>query len=141
MRSGRLQSAEGVYRITGQQFGPRSDGKTALVAGASSGIGKELVKIHAAAGGNLVIVARDADKLAALKQELEDQHGAQVLSMAMDLGQASVPREIYAEVQEAGIAADHLINNAGLGGRGRFHERAWEDDLAMIDLISRRLRP
>ena len=51
-----------------------------------------------------------------------------------DLGTPEAPKEIYDEVKKAGIKVDYLINNAGFGGHGKFHERKWEDDLLMINL-------
>ena len=108
--------------------------KTALITGASSGIGRELAHIHAEQGGDLVIVARRADKLNELKTALENKHGVKVMVIAKDLTSPTAPTEIYAEVQQAGIEVNYLINNAGFGGRGKFHERAWEQDLAMINL-------
>lgn len=108
--------------------------KTALITGASSGIGEELARIHAKAGDNLVIVARSSDKLAALKQELEQAHNIKVTTITKDLGQSNAPKEVYDEVKQAGIEVDYLINNAGFGGLGKFHERDWAQDLAMINL-------
>ncbi|MGB1580071.1 MAG: SDR family NAD(P)-dependent oxidoreductase [Nevskiales bacterium] len=109
-------------------------GNTALITGASSGIGKEFARIHAATGGDLVIVARSADKLDGLKQELEQAHNVKVTSISKDLGQPNAAGEIYAAVKAANLQIDILINNAGFGGRGKFHERDWADDLAMINL-------
>jgi short-subunit dehydrogenase len=111
-----------------------SENRTALITGASSGIGKELARIHAERGGNLVIVARREDKLKALKTELEKKHGLKVLIIAKDLTLPNAASEIYKEVKMAGVEVDYLVNNAGFGGRGKFHERAWEKDLAMINL-------
>lgn len=108
--------------------------KTALITGASSGIGKELARIHARSGGDLVIVARRKDKLEALKTELEENHSVEVTVIAKDLTQASAAQEIYDEVTRAGIEIEFLINNAGFGGHGKFHEREWSQDLAMIQL-------
>lgn len=108
--------------------------KVALITGASSGIGKELAYIHAEKGGNLVIVARSGGKLKELKTELEAKHNIKVLCITKDLTDANAPKEIYDEVTKAGIQVDYLINNAGFGGIGKFHEREWEKDLAMINL-------
>lgn len=108
--------------------------KTALITGASSGIGEELAHIHASRGGNLVIVARREDKLHTLKKTLEDKHGIQAMVIAKDLTLPDAPAEIYDTVQQAGVEVNYLINNAGFGGHGKFHERAWEKDLAMINL-------
>lgn len=111
-----------------------SKGNTALITGASSGIGKEFARIHAAAGGDLVITARSADKLDELKNELESAHGVKVISIARDLGLPDSAQAIYDAVKAEGIEIDYLINNAGFGGRGKFHERNWADDLTMINL-------
>lgn len=108
--------------------------KVALITGASSGIGKELAEIHAKDGGDLIIVARRQEKLEALKSELENAHQIKVLTIAKDLGSAEAAKSIYDEVKAAGIEVEYLINNAGFGGHGKFHERAWEQDLAMINL-------
>jgi short-subunit dehydrogenase len=108
--------------------------KVALITGASTGIGKELAHIHAEKGGDLVIVARRKDKLEALKNELESKYSSEVMVIAKDLSQSEAPEEIYKEVKSSGTEVDYLINNAGFGGRGKFHERAWENDLAMINL-------
>jgi len=106
----------------------------ALITGASSGIGLHVARIHAERGGDLVVVARSRDRLMALAGELEKQHGVQVMVIAKDLTQPGAAKEVYDEVVAAGLAVDLLINNAGFGGRGKFHERAWESDLAMINL-------
>jgi len=107
---------------------------TALVTGASTGIGRELARLHASHGGDLVAVARSADKLEALKHELEGEHGVQVTVIAMDLTEPAAPEQLHEAVQAAGITVDVLINNAGFGGRGKFHERDWATDHAMIQL-------
>jgi len=108
--------------------------KTALITGASSGIGKEFARIHAERGGDLVIVARREEKLNELKAELESKHSVAVTVIVKDLSQPNAPTEIYDEVTKVGIEIDYLINNAGFGGRGKFHERDWQTDLTMINL-------
>ena len=108
--------------------------KVALITGASSGIGKEFAHVHAEKGGDMIIVARHKEKLDTLKRDLERMHGVTVLVIAKDLSKAEAPQEIYDEITNAGIIIDYLINNAGFGGRGKFHERKWEDDLTMINL-------
>jgi len=106
----------------------------ALITGASSGIGKEFANIHAEKGGDLIIVARSKDKLEKLKTELEQKHSIKVMIITKDLGKLNAAKELYDEVKNAGIEIDYLINNAGFGGLGKFHEREWEQDLAMINL-------
>lgn len=108
--------------------------KVALITGASSGIGKEVARIHAENGRDLVLVARSAGKLEALKNELEQKFNIQVMLVVKDLSQPDAPKEVYDEVIKAGIEVEYLINNAGFGGLGKFHEREWEKDLAMINL-------
>lgn len=108
--------------------------KVALITGASSGIGEELARIHASAGDNLILVARSEDKLHALKKELETEHNIKVTYIVKDLTQPTAAKEVYDEVNQLGITVDYLINNAGFGGLGKFHEREWEKDLAMINL-------
>jgi short-subunit dehydrogenase len=112
----------------------KKDKKVALITGASSGIGRELARIHAEKGGDLVIVAKRKDELDKLKSELEKKHSVKVMVIAKDLTKPDAPKEIYDKVKKAGIEIDYLINNAGFGGRGRFYEREWETDLSMIKL-------
>ncbi len=108
--------------------------KTALITGASTGIGKEFAHIHARTKGDLVIVARSEDKLNALASELKEKHGINVFVITKDLSKPDAAKEVYEETKAAGIEVNYLINNAGFGGRGYFHERDWEKELAMITL-------
>ena len=106
--------------------------KVALITGASSGIGKEFCFIHAAHGGDLVVVARREDRLKQLKKELEDRYSIQVMIVAKDLSLRNAASEIYETVKNAGIEVEYLINNAGFGGLGKFYERDWSQDRSMI---------
>ena len=122
--------------------------KTALITGASSGIGKALASIHAEKGGDLVIVARSEGKLDALKSELESKHGIKVMVIVKDLAAQGAATEVYETVKDASVRVNYLINNAGFGGHGKFHEREWQQDLNMINLnivalteLSRRFLP
>lgn len=108
--------------------------KTALITGASSGIGKEFAKIHAKTGGDLVIVARSKDKLLALKEELEKAYNIHVSVIEKDLTEPNAAQEIYNFVKFSKIEIDYLINNAGFGGIGKFHERELQKDINMIQL-------
>ena len=108
--------------------------KTALITGASSGIGKELAHIHAQKGGDLVIIARNEKKLQSLKEELETKYKNKVLVISKDLTLPNAPQELYDEVHKNNLTIDILINNAGFGGIGMFHKRSLSDDLAMIQL-------
>ncbi|MFB9216017.1 SDR family NAD(P)-dependent oxidoreductase [Vibrio sinaloensis] len=107
---------------------------TALITGASGGIGLELAKIHAEKGGDLVLVARSQDKLAALKQELESRYKTQVVVIAEDLSDPTSADRVAEKITGLGLQIDTLINNAGFGGHGKFHERELADDQAMMQL-------
>jgi len=108
--------------------------KTALITGASSGIGLELAKIHASKGGNLVIVARNESKLKELKAQLEQQHGIQVHVIVKDLAIPNAAIDVYKETEEKGIQIDYLINNAGFGLYGKFEQTDWLEESNMIQV-------
>jgi short-subunit dehydrogenase len=108
--------------------------KTALITGASSGIGEQLARIHAEKGGDLIVVARTADALHDLKKELEETFNIRVLVIQKDLAKPHAAPEVYEQVQTAGLQVDYLINNAGFGGIGTFHQRELDQDLSMIQL-------
>ncbi|MEM7320635.1 MAG: SDR family oxidoreductase, partial [Pseudomonadota bacterium] len=112
---------------------------TALITGASAGIGREFARYHASKGGNLVITARRSEELEALKSELEAAHGIQVAAVPLDLGMQGGAERLYGEVKDSGQQIDILINNAGFGGHGHFLDRELASDLAMIDLNVRSL--
>jgi len=106
----------------------------ALITGASSGIGKEFAYIHAAKKGDLILVARREDKLKKIQEEISNKYGVVVQVIVKDLTSMTAPQEIYDELKAANITIDYLINNAGFGGHGKFHERAWLEDQRMIQL-------
>jgi short-subunit dehydrogenase len=104
----------------------------AVITGASSGIGRELARVAARDGYDLVVVARRGDRLAALASELT-AFGATTEPVAVDMAQPNSAREVVEAV--AGRPVEVLVNDAGVGGRGRFAtERQLATDLAMIQL-------
>jgi short-subunit dehydrogenase len=107
---------------------------TALVTGASGGIGLELARIHAERGGNLVLVARSKGKLDALASELATQRSVQVTVIAEDLSDPNSAKRIFEQTERLGLQIDKLINNAGFGGHGKFHERDLADDQRMMQV-------
>lgn len=107
---------------------------TALITGASSGIGLELAKIHASKGGDLVLVARNKSKLDQLKNELERQYKITVYTIGKDLSAHNAAQEVYDETTKHNIQIDYLINNAGFGNFGMFVETEWNKELEMINL-------
>jgi Short-chain dehydrogenases of various substrate specificities len=92
--------------------------KTALITGASSGMDKEFASYHASQGGNLVLVARNKERLDQLREELEKEYQVHVLIIDKNLSLADAPKDIYNKVKARNIEIDYLINNAGFGGRG-----------------------
>ena len=109
--------------------------KTALITGASKGIGKEFARIHASKGDNLVLVARSADQLELLKNELEAQYKTIYIELLIkDLAKPKSAHEVYEELQSKDIQIDYLINNAGIGEFGFFADTDWGRFEKMIDL-------
>jgi short-subunit dehydrogenase len=111
-----------------------SSDKLALVTGASGGIGYELALILARHGHDLILVARSADKLAALAERLELDHGIHVRVIAKDLARPEAAAEIHELLAAEGLAVDILVNNAGVGLLGKFAEMGVEAQAAMLRL-------
>ena len=108
--------------------------KTALITGASSGIGLELARLFAADHYRLVLVARNRTALQQVGEELQSRHGIEVRISPKDLAHPSASTELYQELQEAGIALDVLVNNAGFGGSGPFLQTDWHHEAEMIQV-------
>lgn len=108
--------------------------KTALITGASSGLGAEFARIHASKGDNLVLIARGKDKMTALKVELENQYDISVCVISKDLSDQAAPKAVYDELKAQKIHVDYLINNAGFGDFGLFAQCDWEKQIQMINL-------
>jgi short-subunit dehydrogenase len=111
-----------------------ADRKTALITGASFGIGLELARIFAREGHNLVLVARSADKLRQLASELEKAHGTRSLILAADLSDPGAAAYVLDQTTRANIAIDILVNNAGFGQYGFFVDNDLEECLKQIQL-------
>jgi uncharacterized protein len=107
---------------------------TALITGASNGIGLELAKVHASNGDDLVLVARNKSKLDELKTELESNYKVSVYTIGKDLSTNNSAQEVYDETTKQNIQIDYLINNAGFGDFGMFAETDWNKELQMINL-------
>ena len=107
---------------------------TALVTGASGGIGEELARLFAADGHDLVLVARSGDKLARLADELTAAHGVAARSLTADLARPEAPQEIFEELRDAGLSVDALVNNAGFGSYGLFAETDLRRELELLQV-------
>lgn len=107
--------------------------KTALITGASVGIGFELARQFARGGYDLILVARNVEKLNEAAQEMKGL-GAAAEVIACDLARPDAPGELFAEVKRRGRLVDVLVNNAGFGALGKFHEIDLQRQLEMIQV-------
>lgn len=106
-----------------------------MITGASNGFGMEFAKLFAKDGYNLILVARSTDRLRNLGYKLQDEHQLEhVCIITSDLTRPEAPQEIYDEVTKSGIAVDVLVNNAGAGLHGFFHDTDLEREQAIIQL-------
>lgn len=108
--------------------------KTVLITGASRGIGREMALLFAEKSCNLVLVARNGDELAALKEELQQKHAVTISVIVKDLSLPQAAEELFNEVRRSGREVDYLVNNAGFGDYGSFSDTAWECYEKMIAL-------
>jgi short-subunit dehydrogenase len=106
-------------------------GKWALVTGASAGIGAALARELAAHGAKLILTSRRHKRLEALAAELAGK-GAETRIVVADLNDPAAPQQIYDATEGAGLTVDILINNAGLGQYGAFHETPAEQELSQV---------
>ncbi|MEO0911725.1 MAG: SDR family oxidoreductase [Pseudomonadota bacterium] len=96
-----------------------------LVTGASLGIGREIARVAARNGRNLILTARSADRLEALAEELRAAHGVTVVVIPADLSVAGEAAAMWDKAVAEGRRVDFLVNNAGLGSHGAFAEADW----------------
>jgi len=108
--------------------------KTALITGASSGIGLELAHLFARDGYRLVLVARSRGALRELGDDLQSRYSITVRISPKDLAHPASPSELHSELQEAGIVLDVLVNNAGFGGGGAFLDTDWNNEAEMMQV-------
>jgi short-subunit dehydrogenase len=108
--------------------------RTALITGASSGIGKALAEEFARDGYNLVLAARSVQRMQSLADELQQRHGISAIVIGADLETAAGATELHAEVKRRGIVISALANNAGYGSFGEFKDSPLATELAMMQL-------
>lgn len=96
--------------------------QTTLITGASSGLGVQFARQLAAVGSDLVLVARRKDRLDELARELRREHGRQITPIALDLTQPAPGVALAREIAALDVTVTSVINNAGFGTWGQFHE-------------------
>ena len=114
--------------------------KTALITGASSGLGAEFAKLFARDGHSVVLVARRRALLESLAQELRASFpGVRAHAIELDLGVPGAGAALLRQVSALKVSVDFLVNNAGFGSSGPFSEQALAKELQMTDLNVRAL--
>jgi uncharacterized protein len=107
---------------------------TALITGASGGIGYELAKLFAKDHYNVVLVARSAPKLTQFADELQRQFSVSAKAVPLDLTAVAAPQFLFDQLQREGIMVDVLVNNAGYGVLGEFSKVSVDESLGQIQL-------
>jgi len=107
---------------------------TALITGASSGIGAAFAQALAARGVSVILTARSTEKLQSLAQSLTTQFGIQAIALPLDLSEPGAADQLAAQVKALGQPIDWLINNAGFGDFGEFATRDLAKQRAMLNL-------
>ncbi|MGI6217574.1 MAG: SDR family NAD(P)-dependent oxidoreductase [Coriobacteriales bacterium] len=106
----------------------------ALITGASGGIGKEFALIYAQEGFDLVLVARNEEKLAELKNQIEARYHVRVWTYPKDLSEKDAALDVFDFVIENKIEVGVLINNAGFGYRAPFGDSDWQRQFEMVQV-------
>ncbi|MBR2041846.1 MAG: SDR family oxidoreductase [Oscillospiraceae bacterium] len=108
--------------------------KTVLITGASSGIGYEFAKIFASNGDNVILVARNEEKLFEIQKKLQEKYRIFAYVYAKDLSKENAAKELFSEVTSDGHMVDYLINNAGFGDNHRYLHTDFETHEKMVKL-------
>jgi short-subunit dehydrogenase len=109
--------------------------RTALITGASAGIGTALARVFASHGFNVVLTGRRADRLNALSEELRATHGIQARAIPADLARSESCAELVGALDSDGIGIDALVNNAGYGVPGFYGETSWAIQRDFIQVL------
>src|SRR5438132_10676046 len=122
-----------VLPVYAGALGDKQKRKTALITGASSGIGFDLAKLMAP-NFDLIITARNQGDLESIARELEAAHGNQVHVIPGNLAKADAPQQLFSEIERRSLQVDVLVNNAGFGSYGAFAESDHQTELDMIQV-------
>jgi len=109
--------------------------KTALITGASAGIGARFAAFYAAKGYDLILTARREDRLTALAGRLSADHGITATALAADMADPTAPDHLWTEITARGLHVDVLINNAGYGMMRRFVDYPWPEHQDFIQVM------
>ncbi|MFE7740858.1 SDR family NAD(P)-dependent oxidoreductase [Nocardia sp. NPDC057455] len=109
--------------------------RTALITGASAGIGAAFAHHLAASGYQLLLVARREDRLRELAAQLTERHDVRCEVFAADLTDSAAPTAVLDHADQQGLTIDILINNAGLSGKTAFADTPWEVLASEIQLM------
>jgi hypothetical protein len=110
--------------------------RTALITGASAGIGEAFAEVFAANGFGVVLTARRTDRLADVAARIEKQFGVPVCTITADLADHGAPARICDEITTRGLAIDALVNNAGYGVPGNFSASEWPRHAALLQVMA-----
>jgi len=117
------------------QTAPGVSSRTALITGASSGIGEAFADVFATHGFDLVITARREDRLRAVAARLEQRYGIRVLVFVADHARTDTAERLCAEIASRGLTIDALVNNAGYGIPGTFIASPWQRHQDMLQVM------
>ena len=106
--------------------------RTALITGASSGIGEAFATVFAAGAFDLIITARRADRLQAVAERIEREHGRRVHVIVCDLGGIGAATRLSDEIAARGLIVDALVNNAGYAIAGDYVDSPWDRQAALL---------
>jgi len=109
--------------------------RTALITGASAGIGAAFADVFASHGFNLVITARREDRLQQVAEDIRKRHGVRVAAIAADHSRRQTPRELVEAIGQLGLTIDALVNNAGYGVPGSYVSSPWERHGDMLQVM------
>lgn len=110
--------------------------RTALITGASAGIGQEFARVFAENGFDVILVARREDKLQEIASEIKAQFGQLAHVIAVDLADPGAPERIHERVKQKGLRVDALVNNAGYALNKGFLEADWQEHADFIQVLN-----